>query len=100
MIEPAPHALDSNPDRRPPKVGKAAIAAARLAVQLTGRARERQRAGKKAADGTRGKSAQVAAAQFGVSTRAVEQGLLLLRSGRAQVVASVCAWPSGRRGSS
>jgi hypothetical protein len=89
MSESSSHLAVSSPDRHRPQVGRVALAGARLALQLTPEARKRQRAGTRAADGTRGKSAHLAAAKFGVSTRAVEQGLLLLRCGYPQLVADV-----------
>jgi hypothetical protein len=74
---------------QPLSTSQRALAGARLVRQLASDARTRQRAGTRAPDGAKGKSAAKAAAQFGVSTRAVELALTVLNQGVRELMQAV-----------
>jgi hypothetical protein len=79
----------ANDEPRPLTTSQRALTAARLARQLTPDAKKRQKAGTKAPEGAKGKSAAKAAIQFGVSTRLVELALRVLENGVRELVQSV-----------
>jgi hypothetical protein len=66
-----------------------AMAAGRRARELREGARQRQRAGVKAAAGTRGKASAQAAAEFHVGSRSVDQAKVVLSFGTAALVEAV-----------
>jgi hypothetical protein len=70
-------------------VSQRALAAARLAYPLAREAKRRREAGSRAPDGTKGKSTALAAAQFGVSTRVVEQAKKVTDNGIPDLIRAV-----------
>jgi hypothetical protein len=66
-----------------------ALAAARQVKEFSPDAKRRRKAGTRAPDGIKGKSTAKAAAQFQVSTRAVEQGKAVLDKGIPELVRAV-----------
>lgn len=76
------------PDTRPTK-SQRALAAARAVCQFKADAKNRQRAGACASAGVKGKSTYKAAAQFGVSPRAVELALFVIERGIPELVQAI-----------
>jgi hypothetical protein len=75
-----------NPNQSPLSHNQRALAAARQVDQFSPDAKLRQKAGTRARSGSKGKAAAIAGAQFGVSTRAVEQAIALKASGVSELL--------------
>src|SRR6266851_1529090 len=78
-----------SPKQRLLTASQRAMAAAKRIENLAPLARQRQRAGVKAPDGTKGKASKQAATEEGVGTRSVELARLVRRRCMPEVVAAV-----------
>src|SRR5262245_58923400 len=81
--------LASNPVKPCEAIGHSDLCASRLVEPLAPDARQRQKAGRRALDGPKGKSAAIAGAQYGVSARAVEQARAVLARGDPDLVKAI-----------
>src|SRR5947209_12809117 len=72
-----------------PKPSQRALTAAKSTREFSSEARDRQLAGTRVAAGTKGKATARAAERFGVSPRAVEQALTVLRRGIPELAQAV-----------